>query len=315
MTYAPLANAVITLALMLFIGYVAGKLKFVDEVSTERLSTLIVKVAQPFLIINSLMSLEYSTDNLKTGLAILALGVGMHTALSIIANLLARFVKDFDERKISEYCMVFANCGFVGFPILEAIYGERGLFYGAFFIISFHLFVWTRGILILARGREDIKITPKKIIINSGTVPCMIGFLLFVANLPLPEFVYEFASGMSNLCTPISLMVSGANLARRSMKTLFANRTVYLTVGVKLVVMPFIITTALWLLGLPEFMIVFGGIMASMPCAAIVTMFGEMYKISPGYASELVGTSTLLCMATIFPMVTYAQFLAANPIW
>ncbi len=314
MSFIPLLNAVITLALMLAVGFVGGKLKYIDEVSTERLSTLIVKIGQPFLIVNSLISLEYTKENLKTGFLILALGICMHTALSIIASFLSRFVKGFDERKISEYCMVFANCGFVGFPIVYAIFGDRGLFYGGFFIISFHLFVWTRGIMILARGRDDIKLTWKKIFINSGTVPCTIGILLFLCNIPFPDFVYDLTGGISNLCTPISLMVSGANIARRDLKKLFSNRTIYFTLSVKLIIMPLVLTTALWLLGLPDYMIVFGGIMASMPCAAVVTMFGEMYRITPGYAAELVGTSTILCMATIFPMVTFAQFLAAHPI-
>lgn len=315
MSLASLLSTVATLALLLIIGFGAGKLGYVDALSTERLSTLIVKIGQPFLIINSLISQEYSAENLKTGLKILALGLCLHAFMALIAFLLARPVKDFDEQKLSEYSMFFANCGFIGFPIVNSIYGAEGLFYGAFYIVSFHLFVWTWGILILARKRKDIKVTPKSIIMNFGTMPCLIGFVLYASQLPLPAPVLQLSSYLAAICTPISIIISGANIARRSLKKMLTNKNVYWVNVVKLVVMPFLVALATWLIGLPEYMIVFGTIMAAMPCPAVVTMFGELYRISPGYAAELVGSSTIFCTLSIFPMVSFAQFLASHPIW
>lgn len=315
MSLASLLSTVATLALLLIIGFGAGKLGYVDSLSTERLSTLIVKIGQPFLIINSLISQEYSAENLKTGLKILALGLCLHAFMALIAFLLARPVKDFDEQKLSEYSMFFANCGFIGFPIVNSIYGAEGLFYGAFYIVSFHLFVWTWGILILARKRKDIKVTPKSIIMNFGTMPCLIGFVLYASQLPLPAPVLQLSSYLAAICTPISIIISGANIARRSLKKMLTNKNVYWVNVVKLVVMPFLVALATWLIGLPEYMIVFGTIMAAMPCPAVVTMFGELYRISPGYAAELVGSSTIFCTLSIFPMVSFAQFLASHPIW
>ncbi len=315
MSLASLLSTVATLALLLIIGFGAGKLGYVDSLSTERLSTLIVKIGQPFLIINSLISQEYSAENLKTGLKILALGLCLHAFMALIAFLLARPVKDFDEQKLSEYSMFFANCGFIGFPIVNSIYGAEGLFYGAFYIVSFHLFVWTWGILILARKRKDIKVTPKSIIMNFGTMPCLIGFVLYASQLPLPAPVLQLSSYLAAICTPISIIISGANIARRSLKKMLTNKNVYWVNVVKLVVMPFLVALATWLIGLPEYMIVFGTIMAAMPCPAVVTMFGELYRISPGYAAELVGSSTIFCTLSIFPMVSFAQFLASHPLW
>lgn len=307
----PLLSAIACLASLLVIGFLAGKLKILDEVSTERLSTLIVKIGQPFLIVNSIISQEYSSENLKTGLKILLLGVCMHAGMALLAHFFAKPIKNFDKKKLSEYCMFFANCGFVGFPIAESVLGKEGLFYGAFFIMSFHLFVWTYGIVILARGRKDIKITVKDIFINYGTLPCAIGFLIFFSRIPLPSFVYTLTGYLAGICTPIAIMISGANIARRSLKTMFLDKRIYYTSAIKLIVMPLITSTVLWLLGLPEYMVLFGTIMAAMPSAAVVTMFGEMYRINPGYAAELVGSSTIFSTITIFPVVTYAQWLCS----
>ena len=90
MNISSLLSAVATLALLLAAGYITGKTGITDAVSTERLSTLIVKLGQPFLIINALISQEFSRENLLTGLKILALGLGMHAGMAAVAYFAAK---------------------------------------------------------------------------------------------------------------------------------------------------------------------------------------------------------------------------------
>ncbi len=314
MSFTSLLSTIATLALLLAAGIVTGKLKIVDEVSTAKLSTLIVKLGQPFLIINALIGIEATPENIKSGLLILALGTGIHIFMAILAYLLAKPIRGFDERKLTEFGMLFTNCGFIGFPILESIFGETGLFYGAFYVVSFHIFTWTWGLAILARGRDDIKITPKKALVNFGTIPSLIGILIFLSGLQLPEFVTDFSGYVASLCTPISMLITGANLSRRGMKSMLTNPSVYLTSVTRLILMPLAVTTALWLVGLPDYMVVFGCVMAAMPTAAVITMFGEMYHISPGCAAELVGSTSLLSVATLMPVIKFAEFLCQHRI-
>ena len=312
MSFTSLLSTIATLALLLAAGIITGKLKIIDERSTERLSTLIVKLGQPFLIINALIGIEPTPENIRNGFLILGLGTVIHIFMAVLAHLLAKPIRGFDERKLTEFGMLFTNCGFIGFPILESIFGETGLFYGAFYIISFHIFTWTWGIAILARGRDDIKITPKKALLNFGTIPSLIGIVLFLSGLDLPEFVTDFSSYIASLCTPISMLITGSNLSRRGMKSMLTNPSVYLTNVTRLIIMPRAVTTALWLVGVPDYMVVFGCVMAAMPTAAVITMFGEMYGISPGCAAELVGSTSLVSVATLMPVIKFAEFLCEH---
>jgi len=312
MSFTSLLSTIATLALLLAAGVVTGKLKIVDEVSTAKLSTLIVKLGQPFLIINALIGIEATPENIKSGLLILVLGTAIHIIMATLAYFFAKPIRGFDERKLTEFGMLFTNCGFIGFPILESIFGETGLFYGAFYVVSFHIFTWTWGLAILARGRDDIKITPKKALVNFGTIPSLIGIVLFLSGLQLPEFITDFSGYIASLCTPISMLITGANLSRRGMKSMLTNPSVYLTNAVRLIVMPLAVTTILWLVGVPDYMVVFGCVMAAMPTAAVITMFGEMYHISPGCAAELVGSTSLLSVATLMPVIKFAEFLCQH---
>ncbi len=308
-SFTSLLSTIATLFLLLVAGYVAGRLKIVDETSSKNLSTLIVKVGQPFMIINSLIGLEYSAENLKTGLLVLCLGLGMHVVLAVLSFVGALPIKGLDERKVGEFSMVFTNCGFIGFPILESIFGAEGLFYGAFFIISFHLATWTWGIAILARQRADIRLTVKKALVNFGTIPSLIGFLLFVSRIPLPEAFTDFSAYLASLCTPIAVIITGANLARRSLKKMLTSPLVYYVNLWRLVIIPMAVTVLLWAIGIPDNFVIFGCVMAAMPTAAVATMFGEMYDIQPGLAAEFVGSTSILCTATLVPVISFAAWL------
>lgn len=309
MSFSSLFSTILTLFFLLVAGYICGKCGIVDEKASGHLSNLIIKVGQPFLIINSLTGLRFSVENLRIGGQIILLGFGVHIVIAAFSYLFARPIHDLDERKLSEFALVFTNCGFVGFPILHAIFGETGLFYGAFYLVAFHLLIWTWGIAILARGRKDIRLTVKKALVNFGTIPCLIGFLLFLLPLPLPAAATGFFSYLASLCTPISILITGANLARRGLWQMCKSPRVYYINFVRLIVLPLLVTTICYLIGLPDYMVIFACVMSAMPSAAIITMFGTLYDISPGVAAEYVGSTSVLCTVTLLPVIHYANWL------
>ena len=188
MNFSALLTIIATLFLLMACGFYARKRGIIDDVASKRLSSLIIKIGQPMMIISALTEAEFSYDNLRDGLWIVLLGMVFHVVVGILAFLLCKGFRDPDERKITEFSLMFTNGGFIGFPIMEALFGPKGLFLAAFFNISFHLFIWSWGIAILARGRSDIKLTVRKIFVNLGSVPCLIGVLIYMLAIPFPGF-------------------------------------------------------------------------------------------------------------------------------
>ena len=99
---------------------------------SKHLSNLILKIGQPMMIISALVEAEFSYANLKDAAIIVVVGVFLHLFLAIVAYLACFRFKDLDERKLTEFSLVFANCGFIGFPIMEALFGPKGLFLASF---------------------------------------------------------------------------------------------------------------------------------------------------------------------------------------
>ena len=180
---------------------------------------------------------------------------------------------------------------------------------GAFFIISFHLTLWTWGIAILARKRNDIKLTIKKIFINFGTVPSAIGISLFLLNLELPTFISSTVGYLGNLCTPISMHIIGALLGRSQLKKLFTTAKVYYLCAMKLVIIPLVVATVMSLAGFSSEMTLFMTAVAALPSATAISMFAELYKIKPEYSAQLIGMSSILSILTIPFVMKVADFI------
>ena len=310
-----LLSMIATLFVLLAVGFVAGKCNIIDGIASKRLSALILKVAQPALIIESLIGMDYTRENLLLGLEALALGFGVHAFMAVVAYVACVKFKKLDERKITEFALVFGNCGFIGIPIMRSMYGDVGAFMTSFFIVSFNLLIWSWGISILARKRDDIKLTPRKIFFNFGSVPSIIGFILFIIpaflpNFKLPDFALTSISYVGSLCTPVSTMIIGALLSTRTVKQIFGSGKVYYLCAFKLIIIPLLVCVLMKLLGFSEMWILFGTAITSMPSATAVSMQAELYDISPGYSAQCVGTSSLLSVATMPCVIMIAEFVA-----
>lgn len=302
-------STVATMFLVVLVGCAAQKLGFFPGDTRKRLSDLIICIAQPFLIVSSILSIDYSAEKLREGLFIMAMGVGIHAATAAVAFVSALWRKDPAERNITEFGTLFANCGFLGIPVLKALFGDIGGFWASFYIIIFNIIQWTYGMFVLGRGWSDIKMSFKKMLLNYGTVPSFIGITLFLTRVKLPSPVMSMMNYIGSLCTPVSMLIIGGIIATIPVKRLLTSGKVYAFCVVKLLVVPAVIITLARLCGLSDEMVMFAAVVSSLPTAANVAMFGEKYDIAPDYAAHSVGMATLLSAATVPLMMKFASLL------
>ncbi len=301
---------VATLTVLLAVGFVCRKLGIIDNSASKRLSKLILMVGQPAMLIYSMSNAEYSEENVKMAWIMLGLGFVFHGILAVISYFMALpYKKNIDEEKISEFSFMFANCAFIGFPIFEALLGPIGLFMAAFLTFSFNVLVWTWGLGIFARKRDDIKMNLKKVLLNFGTVPCVIGFAFYLLKAPsigieLPEFLMKAMGYLTNLCTPISVLITGALIATQSIK-IFGTWKLYYFNVIKLFVLPILVCliSKVLLILIPieglEIYAIFVTAAAALPAASSVSMMSETYGLDSGYSSLVVGTSSLLSVLSM----------------
>ena len=146
-------TVVITLFILMAVGYFAYRLHIVDDTAANRLSKLIICIGQPCMIINAFVKYQYTKSDFINGFTVVGLGILLHVLMAVVAFAACKIFRfrSIDEAKVTEFAIIFGNCGFLGFPLMESLFGAEGLFLAAFFNISFQIGVWTWGIAIMAR--------------------------------------------------------------------------------------------------------------------------------------------------------------------
>lgn len=305
-------NVAVSMFIVMVVGYFLRRKDIIDSRFSKNLSKLVLHVTQPVLIVSSMMKMEMTADNNKLLGKILLVSFGIHTFAAVFGWISMRFMKDCNSRKLSEHSIIFTNVLFFGLPIVQNVFGDDAAAWASFFSIIFHVFAWTYGMIILGRDRDDIKLNPGKVILNYGTVPCIIGVIMYFikAGSWIPASVMTAMGYIGGLCTPVSLLVLGGVLATHPPKRLFCDVKVYYVSFIKLLVLPIIVyIMTKYALKLDMEMCIFAIIMAALPTASITNMFAELYDIEPGYAATCVGMTTALSVVTIPLMVFITRFI------
>ena len=140
----------IVMFLMMAVGYLCYRKQILTEEVSRKVSAIVVKVANPCMILSSAL-----TDQQMQGKELvqtLAIVVMMYVFLLVMAQLLPRILCIQKESRGAYAAMtVFANIGFMGFPVLAAMYGNGALLYGAVFQIAFNILIYTYGVAVLTR--------------------------------------------------------------------------------------------------------------------------------------------------------------------
>ena len=140
----------IVMLLMMAVGYLCYRRQILTEEVSRKVSAIVVNVANPCMILSSaLTDQQMQGKELLQTLAIVAM---MYAFLLLVAQLLPGILHIQKESRGAYAAMtVFANIGFMGFPVLAAMYGNGALLYGAVFQIPFNILIYTYGVAVLTR--------------------------------------------------------------------------------------------------------------------------------------------------------------------
>lgn len=303
----PVIQKVIVLFLVMIAGICARKFKIIDQKSTKVLSSFLVNISNPLLIIYS-FQIDFDLEKLKTGALIFLLSAVMHIVCTVLSAVFFSRVKEIKQKSVYEYGLIFANYGFMGFPVLMAIFGDIGLFYGAFFTAFFNLFCWTYGVYIMNRHSDSqsdkFQVPWKKIFLNAGLIAIIIGILLFILKIKLPSPVFDAFKMVGDMAFPLSMIIIGSLVSVLDFKKLIKSYFLYFYSFIKLIILPLLAIAVCYILKLPSLISNICVVMAAMPTATNTAVFTEIYDGDSPLAAQCVGITTLFSVATI-PLIMY----------
>lgn len=205
-----------------------------------------------------------------------------------------------DKKTIIHFANVFTNTGYIGFPVLNAIYGPEGVVYGSIFNMFFVIFVWTYGIMLFKGKLEKDKLKKEiiKTLLNPSIIAVVIGIVIIIFNIELPEILLNSINSVGSISGPLSMIIIGAIVSKARIGDNIRDWRLYYGLTIKMVVLPLVlILISLFL----EKSIVTNSviIIASMPAAAMTSIFAGSFNKEEDFASLLVLLTTLLSIITI----------------
>ena len=289
---------VAVILLLILVGYFTVKKGMFTKESLGSITSFLLYIVTPCLIVSSFLSAE--SGKLDGWTLLLA---AVLPALSIVISIALSYLffrrEPSGRRRVLRFSMIFCNVGFMGIPLVEGIVGSEGVLYGSFFIAVFNIFCWTYGYVMMGGG----KVRLKALLLNPGVIGLAIGLPLYLLDVPVPALFVEPVELISALNTPLAMIVVGGYIAQVKLRAFVSDLAVYKMAVLRLVVAPLLYLALVWLLRPDETLLMSTVIQAATPVAANCVLFAVQYGSDAELASKSVAVSTALSVVTI-PLLT-----------
>jgi len=292
-------EGVISLFIIILVGVYGSNKKIITSEINKGLTDVLIQIALPFMIVSSFI---FTYDNTIKGNVIKTFYYSFiaYIIMAVVSSILLVPIKS-DKKTILHFANVFTNTGYIGFPILNSVYGAEGVIYGSIFNMFFAIFLWTYGIIIFrgAFNRKELKREIIKVLLNPSVIAVFIGIIIMIFNIQLPRAILSSVRSIGNMTGPLSMIIIGVILSKAKIKSYLKDWTIYYGITTNLIVIPAILYFISLLIGDTSKVANTVIIMAAMPAAAMTSIFAESFDREKEYAAVIVSATTLLSIITL----------------
>lgn len=300
-------QTMLKLFLLLVLGFVLFKCHIFDEYTNKKISALIVNVASPMLIISSIAGVEGSNKSIV--FLMIGAGILMYIGFIILGKIINRiFPFPKKDWPVYECMVVFANTGFMGYPVLLDVFGQEAVFYASLIHMAFNFFVYTYAIMCLTKGDDsEFKLNFKQLL-TPGIILIFVGIFIYLFDIQLPSVLMDTINSVGSLTAPLSMMMIGSSLAVYPIKDSFTDWRSYLFACVRLLIVPFVTMLICRLIHIDPYYANITIITNAMPVGSMVLMLATQYNANVKIVTRNIVVSTLLSVITI-PIVVATMLL------
>ncbi len=285
------------------IGIIAVKTKVLDQKGLDVLSRFITKIALPLLIFMNTIN-GATRQQFIAALPVLLVTAAMYFLLYFLCIGLAKIFRlKGNRRNVYRACSMFGNIGFMGIPIIGALFPEHGLLYIALFTVIDQLLLWTVGVNLTSLVEQESRLSAAeriKKMINpaaAGIVLAVIGIFL---NIRLPGILDTALTKTGASATPLAMVYLGGVFSCMDIRKYLKKKEFYGTVLVKMCVFPVLFYMVLhqipWI---TTEIAVTAGVLSAMPGMSSVAMLAQSQGSDGEYSAGMIFVTTLCSIVTL----------------
>ncbi len=289
------AHQVIIMFLLTMVGVFCSKRGILTEGVARYLSTFLLNIALPGIMLSSLYrAMQYE---LLAGFGLTFLLAVILHLLAIVASRLLIRTREGQAYRTERFGIIYANAAYMAIPLIRATLGEDSTFYATAFVSVFLLFHWTQGVLELGGSFH-----PKKLLYNPCILSVVVGLLIFGFQIPIPGPVIDTVRLLGSLTTPLSMIITGVFLADLKLADLKSLR-MYWAAFLRTIVVPMAGIAIVVALGATDW---FPGAVTA--CLAAIYCFScpsavSVILLSASLGKEVLYPSSLVAVTTLISLI------------
>lgn len=309
-TFLITLTPMLTLFSCIAIGFILEKARLVPEnagITIAKLETMVFCPALNFIT----MARYFTLSSLLNNLELILISTVIIILAVFVAIFLSRFfVKEKSvERGIYQYALTFANFGFLGDPLVLAMFGDKMLFLYKLFTLPMSIVTYTWGInAIIPSDKGE---NPFKKLLNPPLIAMLLGMIvgIFGFGNSLPEFAYSALDSLKACMGPLAMILAGLTVARFNVLEMLTNKKVYIATAMRLIVLPavYVLVTfgivslinALFSLNIGTAALFLLFFSFAGPLGLNTIVFPEAYGGNPKTGASMAMISHTLCVITI----------------
>ncbi len=303
---SPVVSSLLPVVLLILIGYLAGRVRWIRPEAGKDLSQLVFMVLTPALLFRTMSAVHVEQLDFKP-VAMYFVAAALLFAVMLVWQGATR------RAAVLALAATFSNTVMIGVPLVGLAYGQAGLVL-LFTLISVHaLVLLTLATVVLelavaaevaATERADRQQLLRTVlgairnaIVHPVPLPILAGLLFAQTGLVIPPLLDKPLLLLSNAFGPMALLLVGVTLASVRVGTqLGAALRLAL---IKNLVFPALVALLSWALGLSGLSLSVMIVAAAMPIGANVFLFSQRYQVAEELVTASVAVSTALALFTV----------------
>jgi predicted permease len=283
--------------LIMAVGAYARRKNILTPENQGQITQLVLGIAYPAIILSGVTG---DGPHMEGGELAYAFGVILvMLVLLMISAFLIPWLLHYDaaEKGIVNVMVIFTNIGFMGVPMIDAIYGKDALIYMTVLLIPFNLLFFSYVIQTIKGGGEKKEPFRWKNLLNPGMIACVLAVILYVANIRFPYVLTSAIRMVGSMTGPLAMMLLGSFLADTEWKTLFNKKILAFTV-LKMLVVPIAVTLLLKQFVSNTYLLAVCMAALATPSGNVIPLLAALYN-KKGYPVSVQGVAVTTAAAVV----------------
>ena len=300
MVISEILTSLVMIFLLIIPGIIFRKKDIISAAQSDGISSLAVNITWPCLVVDA-MQMDFSAAVLKDSGYMMAAAMVVFAMTAVVTLVLSKLLRlDNSKRYITAFMLLFGNTGFIGIPVIRALYGTEAVFFAAILEMVNDVVIFTIGMMLIQMSAgAKLRFEPK-LFLNPGLIGVIVGLLLFLLDIRLPEVIGGAVEMVGDATTPLTMFLIGYQLGGLKAKEILKDASIYVISFTKLLIVP-VLALIVLRVAVGDFSLLEKVLIMSfaMPAGSVSVIFSQQYRGETAFATKTVLLSTLFSIVTI----------------